>query len=789
MEKKKILFVITQFFKGGAEVALLNLLKSLSPAQYEVDFLIFDQIELQTAVSLIPQIPPWVNVCNAAQDEGTIALAKKVFFKVYRKLTKRQLYRQSAYQFVKGKQYDIAFSYGEWMAPEFVATKVSAQRKAVWIHTDIDKARYVDDKVLFGWDFAYQHYIFVSERSKQSAESKYPFLRGRSCVIHNMCDDKKIQELSKEPLQLDIGDKPVLLTVANIRTEKNHLRQIEAMHLLKQKGICFKWLNVGCAADPFLYNKVCSAINSYGLQDDFLLLGADENPYKYMKNAKAVCVLSDYESWSIVITEAKLLGVPVLATKTSGALEQLTDGHTGILCDFNAEDIAEKIRIFLTDEKLSNRIRMNLRGFTTEQVTLQEFEQFVQNFPSAIEENKNTTQRRKRLLYIFDDINYLSGAQKATAEQIKCLANFYNIDIFSLIEPLFSAKELFKSANTIFSPKLRNLQKLHIPFFTVMRSPSFSLRQKLDKFAFAILNRIGLSEWFVEKLIKREFYVLFNSYDTVCVVSEASKLRRLVASLRHPRKVQWIHTDYALWSRFSSWTKGITKNDGSLYERFDIIVCLSEYSRRGFLECFPSLNRKTTVIRNLIAVDEIIEKSKKTSSVNIGKDEYSFITVGRLEEEKRFDRILRVCAALKGRGLRFRWYIVGEGSLYNELEREIKRLCLSDRVVLTGRLENPYPLMCQCNLFALLSDYEGLPVTIDEALVLGLPVLATAVGGIPEQLRGGEWGMLVEPDENSIMNTLAELITYKHDDIRKCDTWEIIENNNEDVLRKLREIF
>ena len=53
---KKILFVITQFYKGGAEIALLNLLKSLSSKKYEVDFLIFDQVILRNVVSLVDQV-------------------------------------------------------------------------------------------------------------------------------------------------------------------------------------------------------------------------------------------------------------------------------------------------------------------------------------------------------------------------------------------------------------------------------------------------------------------------------------------------------------------------------------------------------------------------------------------------------------------------------------------------------------------------------------------------------------------------------------------------------------
>lgn len=789
MEKKKILFVITQFFKGGAEVALLNLLKSLSPDRYEVDFLIFDQIELQTAVSLIPQIPLWLNVCNAAQDEGKVAYIKKAFFKIYRKLMKRQLYRQSAYRFVKSKRYDIAFSYGEWMAPEFVATKVNAERKAVWIHTDIDKAQYIDDKVLFGWDNAYQHYIFVSERSKQSAESKYSFLYERSCVIHNMCDDKRIHELSGEPLQFDSEDKPVLLTVANIRTEKNHLRQIEAMHRLKQEGVRFKWLNVGCASDPFLHSKVLSAIKKYGLEDDFILLGADDNPYKYMKMADAVCVLSDYESWSVVITEAKLLGIPVLATKTSGALEQLVDGETGILCDFTAEDIARKIRLFLTDAQLHGRMRVNLQGFTTQQATLKEFEAFVQNALPAKQESGVALQGMKKLLYILDDINYPSGAQKVTAEQIKCLASLYSIDVFSLAEPLPPARELFEGARRVFSGQMKNLQGLHVPFFTVMCSRPFSLRQKLYKLVFTISIRLGFSNWVVNKLLKRDLYRTFDAYDIVCVVSEASKLRELVASLRHPKKIQWMHTDYALWREFSDWTKSITRNDGSLYQRFDKIVCLSEHSKGRFVKIHPHLAAKTTVIRNLIPVDEIIEKSKQPCPVQIASNIFSIVTVGRLEQEKRFDRILQICLALCKLGLNFKWYIIGEGTLRTKLEKEVAKLCLSGVVTLTGRLENPYSLMRRCDLFALLSDYEGLPVTIDEALALGLPVIATAVGGIPEQLDNGELGWLVEPNETVILEALEGILRNGPANKERQDGQERIEAEIEGVIYRLKEVF
>ena len=76
--KKRILFVITQFYKGGAETALLNLLKNISHDEYDVDLLIHDQVYIRGYVCLIDKLPDWVNVFNASKDEmGIIAYGKK----------------------------------------------------------------------------------------------------------------------------------------------------------------------------------------------------------------------------------------------------------------------------------------------------------------------------------------------------------------------------------------------------------------------------------------------------------------------------------------------------------------------------------------------------------------------------------------------------------------------------------------------------------------------------------------------------------------------------------------
>ena len=185
--------------------------------------------------------------------------------------------------------------------------------------------------------------------------------------------------MEKAAKQIDkrYEDTPYLLSVGNLREEKNYPRQVDVMYLLKEKGISAKWLCIGSTVNEKVYREVQEKIKGYQLEEDFILCGADENPYRYMKRARAVMVLSDHESWSLVISEAKILGTPVIATKTSGALEQILDRKTGILVDFSSQSIADDIELFLKDRQLQQTIRSNLELEKYNTVGIKEFENLV----------------------------------------------------------------------------------------------------------------------------------------------------------------------------------------------------------------------------------------------------------------------------------------------------------------------------------------------------------------------------------------------------------------------------
>lgn len=100
---------------------------------------------------------------------------------------------------------------------------------------------------------------------------------------------------------------------------------------------------------------------------------------------------------------------------------------------------------------------------------------------------------------------------------------------------------------------------------------------------------------------------------------------------------------------------------------------------------------------------------------------------------------------------RLRLVIVGEGICRKTLETHIARLGLRDRVCLLGDRKDVPGVLAECNVFALSSVAEGIPLTLLEAMAAGLPVVATRVGGVGEVVVDGVTGTLVEPSDSAAL--------------------------------------
>lgn len=741
-KKKRVLFIINQFFKGGAETALVNLLRTMDASRFDVNLLIFDMIDLPGSLSLIPEIPAWVHVINVAENEKKAAFVKKAVFKLERKLTGTQPFRRGAIRYLQGQYYDAAISYGEWFSSALCARYAAARRKYVWIHADMDKAAFLHPDIL-RFEAQFDGFLFASRHSMEGAIKKYPQLASRSLVIPNRVDGEKILAMSEETLPIPLPEDglPLLVTVANIREEKNHLRQVEAMQQLFSEGLRFRWVNIGSLANAPLVEKLRLAVHDAGLEDYFTLTGPLDNPYGVMRKASAVCVLSDHESWSMVITEAKALGVPVIATRTSGALEQIEDGENGILCGFSAGEIAGAVCAFLTGGAAETMRRK--KETHTAAGAAGTLETLLEN-------------ETKKGLYVFDDINYTSGARAAALAQARAVSGVAEVWIYSA-EPCRDAalKREFHFLETPGSSALRLLTR---PTRQVLRDGSISRAGKLLRLAYAVSAHIGLESVLPKALLRRNMTAAFEGFDTIFVVSEASKMREFVSRCRHPGKIQWIHTDYAAWRELNEWTRAVTKNDAKLYRRFDTIVCLNKSLREKFLTVYPQFAEKTIAVPNPVFRAEIRERAKAPLTVPVDESVCNLITIGRLEREKRYDRLLDIAAELQKRGFAFRWYFAGDGPLREEIERQLTERGLSGCVTLTGYMENPCPLLVRCRALVLFSEYEGTPVTIDEAKALGVPVIANDVGGVREMLDESS-GDFCAQDTNDYLRILVKEIS------------------------------
>lgn len=140
-------------------------------------------------------------------------------------------------------------------------------------------------------------------------------------------------------------------------------------------------------------------------------------------------------------------------------------------------------------------------------------------------------------------------------------------------------------------------------------------------------------------------------------------------------------------------------------------------------------------------------------------------TVGRLDPVKDqaglIDAFRVLCDSNPGMGARLRLAIIGEGSQRHHLEQHIARLDLGRQVRLLGNREDIAALLAECDVFALSSVAEGIPLTVLEAMAVGLPVAATDVGGVGEVVIDNVTGTLIAPSDPAALATA--LVRYVRD--------------------------
>lgn len=377
---KKILFVINTMGQGGAEVALIELMKELPK-------LVDCQIDLYVMLGqgeLIDNIPSHVNILNKKIDPADV-LSSAGRVKLYRHTSAKLLsglsgvrnlpytvsnhreMRRSGNVIPKNliwkavsdgtkpprEKYDVAIAYIEGASTYYVADRVGARAKAAFVHIDYHKAGY-NRKLDHGCYERFQAIYCVSPDVKNAFLSEYPELSDRVHVMRNIIDPEGIIEKSKTGEGFDDGYEGLrIVSLGRLVKQKSYETAIEAARLLKERGHSFRWYVFGEGEERAdLENRIKDA----ALENEFILFGSVRNPFPYLREAQIYVQCSKFEGQSIAVREAKVLGMPIVLSLSSGNHDQLTDGVDGIYVGTDALSVADGIERLITDPKLRQRL-------------------------------------------------------------------------------------------------------------------------------------------------------------------------------------------------------------------------------------------------------------------------------------------------------------------------------------------------------------------------------------------------------------------------------------------------
>lgn len=378
--KKNILISVYDMEIGGIERSLINMLEAFDYEQYNVDLLVFEHRGdfmklIPDQVNLIPQInaytvfrKPITQCLNEGHYVSSIVrLVAK--YAAIQKAKARKLEEGSGYiqmQLVSKyssllvpklkKNYDVSISYA-W-PHDLIADRISAKRKIAWIHTDYSKLE-IDNQIdLEMWN-KFDYIAAVSEECCNSFLLTYPSLKNKVFILENITSPTFITSMANEAVAFNKmpGEPFSVLSVGRLSYVKGFDLAVKALRLLHDKGFTnIKWYVVGYGGYE---QELLDLIKSYQLEDSFILLGKQANPYPYIKACDLYVQPSRYEGKAVTVTEAKILNRPIIITNYPTSASQVTHGKDGMICESNPEAIADAIKDLYIDSDLRNLLVKN----------------------------------------------------------------------------------------------------------------------------------------------------------------------------------------------------------------------------------------------------------------------------------------------------------------------------------------------------------------------------------------------------------------------------------------------
>lgn len=257
----------------------------------------------------------------------------------------------------------------------------------------------------------------------------------------------------------------------------------------------------------------------------------------------------------------------------------------------------------------------------------------------------------------------------------------------------------------------------------------------------------------------RHFYCnkierLAEEYDVAVGYLGGESTDYVLDKVNAKKKIHWVHNDYR--------KLGMSKKyDIDVFRKVDAVVTISDECLKILEEEFPQYKDKLYCIPNITSSKVIRQRADAFFPKEYEGLKNILLSVGRLSEQKGFDLAVSAAKIMKYNGVDFKWFIIGDGPLRNKLEAQIKKDDVSDKVVLLGLRENPYPYIKNCDVFVQPSRFEGKSVVLDEAKILAKPIVATAYPTVKDQITNCDEGIITKLNYRDLANVLENILINK----------------------------
>lgn len=389
---------------------------------------------------------------------------------------------------------------------------------------------------------------------------------------------------------------------------------------------------------------------------------------------------------------------------------------------------------------------------------------------------------KKNLLFIMNKL-VCGGAEKSLISLLETIDyTSYNVDLFLFKHEGPFLKKLPSEVNLLPEPK--NYQFIDLPL-------NKSLIELMNKKDYRLVMNRGILGCLAKTekngaRIEQKFWGFLASslddlpkvYDVAIGYQEKNPIYFLVDKVKAKKKIGWIHTDYKKLNIN-------IKKENNYLSQLDHIVTVSNELVYILKEIFPNIRKKIECIHNIISTNIIKNLSLEQVDDMYPEEAVTLISVGRLAKEKGLELTLNALEILVNKGYNIKWFLIGEGDQKNLLENAIKEKGLSNKVIFLGLKENPYPYIKKSNIFIQTSRYEGKSISIEEAKVLGKPIVITNFATATNHVIHGKTGLIAEMNKTSVAEQIESLI--KNEALRKhlCGNLNMVNYGTEDEVIKL----